>query len=802
MMICTIKKIIFLMPMMSLVCAVSINAAPLTDVIFTDIPIDLEVCPRRPLTNIANVKIAGTVSSPGYEFITVKVFRESVLQFPVLTQALVYSANQADFNLSASIKAELANYDFTVAIISNSTEIIIGNATNIVAGDIFLVNGQSNAVASKQGEESSDGNKGQFLRSFGTHNPNPPYVISDLNWHLADGDPGYGPGGIGQWALRMGRLLIDEVGIPVAIINGSRGGQPISYFQRDDSNAEDIETNYGRLLFRARNAGITNHVLAILWYQGETDADDAETHEKGFIELYNDWLADYPELEKVYIHQLRVGCLVSQWNVDLRNRQRLMPDKFPGIEVMSTTGLNAHDGCHYNYTNGYKELGEHIFALVSRDLYNSTNTYNVEPPNIDYIFFNDSGNTNITIVMRNKIDSLIWESGVKDYFRIEDKTVNITGGEIVSNTVILHLDANGFGNSGLTYSGHSGSGPWVLNGKGVGALTFYREPIYSYFGPVNMPENFIVKPLSYSAIQLSWTAEPNVVNYLIKRDGEIITSFTSTNFVDNGLAQGTEYCYQVASVNPDYTSSWSEVKCASTYENAPHLPDSPGTWGLWHMNTDSITNHTEPPTVPWYIHDDDSANPDRDNDLEISSVTNAIVYNSLYFNGSYRFMSANNWNNADVIKIEFDIRPLDFSIEQRLFEITGSLSVRFQPNSGHTYGRIVFWVYNNRIPYSVVSGWKTVANMSNQWNHVVASVLPNGDFTVSLDGVASGLETGLSGIDDTYSGDARCFVGGDRLNNNRFSGYIDEVKISVIPEANLFGMIIFGIFSVRAEKKH
>ena len=461
-----------------------IKAAP--NIVFTDIPKEMQLYPRLPLTNYANVKIAGNISSPDYDSIIVKVYKEATLQTPVLTQALVYSSGSANFNLSPTITIGLANYYVTIYVLDGSTETVVTNVDYIVCGDVLLVNGQSNAIASREnGSSSANVNHSPFLRSFGTHDRDPAIVTNDLNWHFAEGDSYFGEGGIGQWAIRMGRLIIDETGIPIAIINNGRGSQSMGYFQRNDSNMEDIDTNYGRLFFRAKNAGVENNVRAILWYQGESDNGDANYHENGMTNLYNAWLEDYPGFEKVYIHQLRVGCGVDQWNVDLRNRQRLIPDKFPDIEVMSTTGEDGHQGCHFFYDEGHELLGDHNAAVLLRDLYSLSNITNIDPPNVDYIFFNDYGKTNITIVMRNKIDDLVWESGVEDYFRLENSSANIIGGKVVSNTVVLQLNGDVAGNIGLTYSGHSGSGPWILNGKGVGLLTFYREHVSYYSGSTN-----------------------------------------------------------------------------------------------------------------------------------------------------------------------------------------------------------------------------------------------------------------------------------------------------------------------------
>ena len=102
-------------------CAIiTVEAAP--NVVFTDIPKNMEICPRLPSTNIANVKVAGTIYSPGYDFIIVKILREGVLQYPVSTQTLVYSGNQADFNLSGSIVSLIAvNWSIRLSLIKSST---------------------------------------------------------------------------------------------------------------------------------------------------------------------------------------------------------------------------------------------------------------------------------------------------------------------------------------------------------------------------------------------------------------------------------------------------------------------------------------------------------------------------------------------------------------------------------------------------------------------------------------------------------------------------------------------------------
>ena len=95
--------------------------------------------------------------------------------------------------------------------------------------------------------------------------------------------------------------------------------------------------------------------------------------------------------EKLYVFQVRETNLsgpcsgdVARFNVDLRNRQRLFADQFPNLTLMSTTGLDGHEGCHFYFTNGYESLGFNIARMLQRDLYNGPSLPNTNPPNPAY----------------------------------------------------------------------------------------------------------------------------------------------------------------------------------------------------------------------------------------------------------------------------------------------------------------------------------------------------------------------------------------------------------------------------------
>lgn len=442
------------------------GAAPA--VTFTRLPKPMQLYPRDLKTGRATVEIAGRVATPGYTAVIVRVQKSGEASGQTYSQPLKYKSGAASFSLSATIAAELKNNTFSVSLRKGRGMLVITNVADVVAGDVFLINGQSNAEA-RSFRGSANTNQSPFVRSFGSrvHDPS---VAANLNWCLAEGDAVTGPGAVGQWGLRLGRLLVDTHGIPVAILNGALGGQPIQHFPRDPQNPENLGTNYGRLLYRCRQAGVSQAVRAVYWYQGESDHGNASVHEGGFMRLCDSWKKDFPSISKIYVMQLRVGCGVDKGNVDLRDRQRCWPRTFPEISVLSPYGIDSHDGCHYGY-DGYDEIAKRFFALTSRDLYGQKGLEGIDAPDIERAFFSKPDHTEITLVARNASDVIRFDPGAQTDFTLEGAGgVTVTGGAAAENRVILSLSADAGTATAVCYTGHAGPGPWVTNARGIGLL--------------------------------------------------------------------------------------------------------------------------------------------------------------------------------------------------------------------------------------------------------------------------------------------------------------------------------------------
>ncbi|NQU50036.1 MAG: hypothetical protein HQ519_15405 [Planctomycetes bacterium] len=452
---------------------------------FTSFPQDLQIVPRDK-SGFGQVVISG-------EFVGLEEAAGGQLELQILRNdepwlqqslwqapatGLSQTAASANFSHTFAIPAELANYDFT-ATWSNGTQTqVVAKANDLAAGDVYLISGQSNANAiDYHGEQLADQHQRYWLRSFGSATFYASEVVNDLSWHLAEAEVGYTSGSVGTWGLRMGQLLLDQYQVPIAILNGAVGGTQISYHLRNDAQPDDLNTAYGRLLWRAQQAGIDQHAKAFFWYQGESDGSTpVATYSDSFYDLYLDWLEDCGGLREIYMVPILKGCGLP--TLELRDKQRRAPDLLPHITVMSMTATGAHDGCHFYYA-GYRELGNRLARVVARDFYGSTDTANITPPNPLQARFLTTARDQIMLTYRVATDTLVLGPDVYQGFKLGDGVAEtVTAAQVAGpGQVLLTLSASTLATK-LRYAGPSSGGDWVMNARGVGAFEFKNLEIW------------------------------------------------------------------------------------------------------------------------------------------------------------------------------------------------------------------------------------------------------------------------------------------------------------------------------------
>ena len=78
------------------------------------------------------------------------------------------------------------------------------------------------------------------------------------------------------------------------------------------------------------------------------------------------------------------------------------------------------------------------------------------------------------------------------------------------------------------------------------------------------PKNLTAEALDETSISLEWEGLDEATNYNIYRDNEYLCNVTTTSYIDNGLAEGQEYCYSVTALINDEETSHSNTACAVT----------------------------------------------------------------------------------------------------------------------------------------------------------------------------------------------------------------------------------------------
>ena len=456
-------------------------------VAFTSLPLNQQITPRNLTTNNAVIPIAATVSTAGFDKAVLKVFRNGVAYGADTEQTLTYTSGNAPFSFNPTIPAELASYSFEIYLKQGTTLHLVRRVSDVTAGDVLMWYGQSNSEAAVR-VGSANAYASPWIRTFGMSSDSATTTQAYPFWVQGDGDGSREiPAGVGQWALVVGKKIVDTYGIPVAILNGSRGGYSMPKLQRDDAdlnNLADTGTTtyrvYNRLRYRAIQAKVANSVRAIFYYQGESDVDNATQHLNGFASLMADWQVDYPAVEKVFVTQLHVGCSTTRELPALRDAQRLLPELYEKVRVNSSNGLTAHtDNCHYPFTGGYETHGLNVFRQVARDLYGAPDGPSIDPPNPHSVEWANPTGTRLRIVLQKPGALLTVDAAALPDFRLNGSAAVLLSASVTNTAIELQYDRPVTGATSLDYLAHIGNAAgWVRNVNGVGLLAF-SEPITS-----------------------------------------------------------------------------------------------------------------------------------------------------------------------------------------------------------------------------------------------------------------------------------------------------------------------------------
>jgi hypothetical protein len=389
------------------------------------------------------------------------------------------------YTLAVKLKPGLIKYRTEFGTTVDGTEAILHTATNLVCGDAFIIEGQSNALATDTGEESPL-ETNEWIRSYAIPSSKPEENHDNLwvlpVWKARDGEKAE----LGWWGMELAKRLVANQKMPIFMINAAAGGTRIDQHQRNEKNPTDLDTIYGRMLRRVQEAKLTHGIRGILWHQGENDQGAAgptggfgwEKYQPYFIEMAANWKRDFPNVGSYYVFQIWPNaCSMggSEGSGDrLREKQRTLPQLFSQMSVLSTLGVRPPGGCHFPL-DGWAEFARMVEPLIERDHYGLKPDTSITPPNLKSVSFANATHDTLTLEFDQPV---IWFEQLASQFYLDGEPGLVASGSTRANTVTLKLKAP----STAKYITYLKEANWnqetlLLGENGLAALTFCEVPI-------------------------------------------------------------------------------------------------------------------------------------------------------------------------------------------------------------------------------------------------------------------------------------------------------------------------------------
>jgi hypothetical protein len=448
-------------------------------VTFNNIPLDKQLIARDSNTNLGHIIIEGEVnnSSVNYDTLLIELYRDNVL-YNSASSALNYNSGLATFNFNISIVAELSNYSIKVYGQLGTSLTIEKTVDDIVAGDVFIIQGQSNAEA-RAFKGSANGNQNNFIRVYSNGTSNSSNLLDNDEWYIGQGDGVSNTNGnTGQWGLKLANSIVNSTNIPVAIFNGAHPGAAIAFFQAPGNYQTSQASNYGRLYYRLNKTGLKDYVRAIFWAQGESDGmgvagSSTIEYKNKFKALRNSWLTDYPNIEKYYIFQTKNGC--GGFLMEIKEAQRQLANENLDISIIPTAAITHHtDSCHFPFTKGYDTFADRVSPLVQRDLYGFIMSIEIDAPMITNAYLSN----NTTLVVETDAIDLSINTIAEDFQLLSAGNSSITNIETINNEIIFTLSEHPGSSATISYLAQSsGSGNFITNQNNLELICFYKYPI-------------------------------------------------------------------------------------------------------------------------------------------------------------------------------------------------------------------------------------------------------------------------------------------------------------------------------------
>jgi len=353
------------------------------------------------------------------------------------------------------------------------------NIHHLGVGDLWVIAGQSNAAGYGREPVDDPPELGvHLLRLSGRWDiASHPFQDAKDILHLENKDNGM----VGHSpALAFGRLLKQELGFPIGLIQAARGGSGLSEWHPEQDGV--LSRNMLDLIERAGGT-----VRGIVWYQGESDAKPikASTIFKRFRDTVAHWRSKLgePSLPILTVQLNRWVDPASKeaheaaWS-SLRESQRRAALEIPNVFVTSSLDGDLSDQIH-NSSKANIRLGERLARQALDHVYGHTNA--CDCPDLDSAAFIGNSRNEIKLVFAHATE-FHPHRDPGGIFRLETTSGDILPHRVRSiegNKVLLSIEDAPPGE--LLVSGAWGKNPFpevlVESTTGLPMLVFHKVPV-------------------------------------------------------------------------------------------------------------------------------------------------------------------------------------------------------------------------------------------------------------------------------------------------------------------------------------
>ncbi|MCX6872749.1 MAG: DUF2341 domain-containing protein [Verrucomicrobia bacterium] len=397
------------------------------------------------------------------------------------------------YAFAIKLKAALVIYKVEFGTKTGSAEKIQQTVSNLVCGDAYIIDGQSNAVGYNY--ENTDKRQdltrtnSPWIRSFGGNGEAADPLTGGWGNAVVERLTPTSPDRvhfISVWGMALAKKLVEDTKIPICILNGAVGGTRIDEHMPDDvKTANKQRPIYSNLKQRVIAAKLTHGIRGVLWHQGEADQGSdgpdncygCEMYENYWLELTAAWKQDYPNIRHYYLFQIWPNACSQGGtrNSDkLRDVQRRLSRLYSSLSVVPTLDIPSGANCHFK-TDDYEKMGLAMAPLLERDIHGKAFPQAISAADLIKASYTTANNDGITLEFDQPV---AWLDALSSQFYLDGEPGKVTSGSVSGNLLKLKLTAPATAKS-ITYLTDKRWDPkTLLYGKnGLAALTFCEVPI-------------------------------------------------------------------------------------------------------------------------------------------------------------------------------------------------------------------------------------------------------------------------------------------------------------------------------------